>query len=279
MSDPLRTDTTGPRDAPSGSDRIATIERLLVAGLDRYFAAEYQQAINIWTRALFLDRAHPRARAYIERARSALAEQHRESEELLQRGIAAFQQGDSGQARRLLQDALDRGAHRDEALAALHRLERVERAHVDTERPAEHVTRTRGSGRVADWVRSTRVSAPILLASAVVAGVTMWGGRHWWPADGTEVSRDAPVAPIAPVATGSSISLPLPTRAERALERGQALATSGRLHDALLWLEQVRATDAQRAQADRLRAHIQRQLIALALGNPVEPIPPDGLRP
>ena len=51
----------------------------------------YEHAINVWTRALFLDRSHARARAYIERARSALAERQRESEELLQNGVAAFQ--------------------------------------------------------------------------------------------------------------------------------------------------------------------------------------------
>ena len=47
-------------------------------------------AINVWTRALFFDRSHARARAYIDRARSALAERQREAEELLQGGAAAF---------------------------------------------------------------------------------------------------------------------------------------------------------------------------------------------
>ena len=80
------------------------------SGLDHYFDGEYDQAINVWTRALFLDRGHARARAYIERARSALAEQQRESEELLQRGLAAFDRGASAEARRLLEAAIMRGA-------------------------------------------------------------------------------------------------------------------------------------------------------------------------
>ena len=42
-----------------------TIESLLVAGLDRYFAGDYDGAIHAWTRVLFLDRRHARARAYI----------------------------------------------------------------------------------------------------------------------------------------------------------------------------------------------------------------------
>src|ERR1044071_6473735 len=84
----------------SGAERDAKIEQLLLAGLDHYFAAEYEHAINVWTRALFLDRSHPRARAYIERARSALAERQRESEELLQNGVAAFDRGEAVEARR-----------------------------------------------------------------------------------------------------------------------------------------------------------------------------------
>src|SRR6267154_6731895 len=123
-SDPLRTETSRALDAADG-DRDAKIEQLLLAGLDHYFAAHYDLAINVWTRALFLDRSHARARAYIDRARSALAERQRESEELLQTGVAAFQRGECGEARRLLQAAIDGGAPSEEALAVLARLNRL----------------------------------------------------------------------------------------------------------------------------------------------------------
>src|SRR5260370_32932802 len=105
MSDVHRNDGAHAHDAAPAADRDAKIEQLLLAGLDRYFAAQYEQAINVWTRVLFLDRNHARARAYIERARSALAERQRESEELLQGGLAAFGRGDGDDARRLLQAA------------------------------------------------------------------------------------------------------------------------------------------------------------------------------
>src|SRR5580765_1007904 len=108
-SDPLRTDATGPLNAASGVERDARIEQLLLAGLDHYFASQYEQAINIWTRALFFDRNHARARAYIERARRAQAERQRESEELLHNGTNAYRNGDVKEARRLLQAALDAG--------------------------------------------------------------------------------------------------------------------------------------------------------------------------
>src|SRR3990167_7767420 len=71
-------------------DRDAKIEELLLAGLDHYFNGQYEQAINVWTRVLFLDRcclARPRV---------------------------------------LLPSALERGGPRDEALAVLYRLSRLE---------------------------------------------------------------------------------------------------------------------------------------------------------
>ena len=103
MSDPLRTDPARALDGAPEPGRDAKIEQLLLLGLDHYFAAEYEQAVNVWTRALFLDRSHPRARAYIERARSALSERLRQSEELLHGGVEAFNRGDTGEARRLLE--------------------------------------------------------------------------------------------------------------------------------------------------------------------------------
>src|SRR6476469_2661560 len=122
MSESSRSDSAPAHDSAvssQGNDRDAKIEQLLLVGLDHYFAAQYEAAINVWTRALFLDRSHPRARAYIERARSALAERQRESEELLQKGVAAVHHGDGAEARRLLLAAIEGGAPSEEALAVL----------------------------------------------------------------------------------------------------------------------------------------------------------------
>ena len=56
----------------------------------------------------------------------------------------------------------------------------------------------------------------------------------------------------------------MPRRGDMALARARVLATNGRLRDALAALDLVRPTDAQKADADRLRADIQKQLIELA---------------
>src|SRR5688572_21503695 len=129
MSDPLRThpynDSTPPADE---AERDAKIETLLLAGLDQYFVGDYAQAIDVWTRALFLDRSHARARAYIERARSAMAEQQRESEELLHNGVAAFERGEIEAARQMLNAAVQRGGAHDVALAFLTRIDRIHAA-------------------------------------------------------------------------------------------------------------------------------------------------------
>src|ERR1700730_10342491 len=126
MSDSTRPDGRLVSDAASAGDRDGTPEQLRLVGLDHYCAAQYEQAINVWTRPLFLDRNHARARAYIERARSALAERQRESEELLQNGVAAFERGEGDEARRLLQAAINHGAPTDEAFAVLGRLDRLQ---------------------------------------------------------------------------------------------------------------------------------------------------------
>src|SRR5258708_30221273 len=122
MADPLRDQDTTAADSPGRESRI---EELLLSGLDHYFNGQYELAISVWTRVLFLDRSHARARAYIERARGAIAERQREGEELLQTGAAAFARGDTDDARRLLVSAAERSARPEQALAMPERLERL----------------------------------------------------------------------------------------------------------------------------------------------------------
>jgi tetratricopeptide (TPR) repeat protein len=270
MSEAHRSDSAHAPDAASGAerdvkDRDAKIEQLLLVGLDHYFGARYEQAINVWTRALFLDRNHARARAYIERARTALAEGQRESEELLQTGVAAFHRGEGDEARRLLQAAIDRGAPPEEALAVLERLNRLEAAvppaaSYRTPRVASaRVSPTVGGAR--SWTRAAML-APLLLIGIVYLA---WSGVVDWRS--LLFLRDAPVVAAAPPPVREGV-LPLPRRGEKALARAQTLASAGHLHDALVALDGVRPTDPERADADALRTSNQRQLLSLADGLP-----------
>ena len=274
MSDPFRTDASRAIDARSEADRDGKIEQLLLDGLDHYFAAQYERAINIWTRALFFDHGHPRARAYIERARSALAERQRESEELLEHGVAAFHRGERDEARRLLLAAIDGGAPPDEAHVLLDRLNRDHRVGVaegdagerppksaTTSPPARAVAASRSSGTISRRISGVIVAA---LAAGVIAVGVYWAALGYWVDWRSLVTgRDAPViSGAAPAAR--DVTLSVPRRGEMALARARSLAASGRFHDALTLLDLVRPTDPEKADADGLRTNIQRQLLGLA---------------
>jgi len=267
MSDPLRTDSSRAFDAASDSDRDAKIEQLLLFGLDHYFSAEYEQAINVWTRALFLDRNHAKARGYIERARSALAERQRESEELVQRGIAAFQRGDTDEARTLLQAGLNRGAPSEEAVAVLDRLNRLE-AGARLQSPARTLRIDPTRLLPSEETRPTRSTlSPVLwslVAAMTIAGIAVVGRRLEW---GSLFVLDAS-PPLGVSVTAPDTALTLPRRGEIALRRARGFVQSGHFHEALAALDLVRPTDPQKVEADELRTRIQRELIALTLREP-----------
>jgi len=275
MSDPLRTDGSRAQGDASAADRDAKIEQLLLVGLDHYFASRYELAINVWTRALFLDRNHTRARAYIERARSALAERQRESEEILHKGVAAFDRGESDEARRLLQTAIDRGAPSEEALAVLERMNRLKAAEPPAIVASLDKAGRRRAARAADRSNSSigGAVATILFVVAVLTfgGWTAWSGRIDWQALGAlvqDAGRADPPTTRAAAPIAGDPPLPLPRRGEEALARARVQAAGGHLREALSSLDAVRPTDPQKPDADRLRGDIQRQLLALMRRNP-----------
>jgi tetratricopeptide (TPR) repeat protein len=286
MSEPLRTETSRAPEPTSRAEREAKIEQLLLDGLDRYFAGEYEQAINVWTRVLFLDRNHARARAYIDRARSAQAERQRESEALLHDAAAAIQRGDSTEARRLINAAVARGEASDEVAALLERVERLERSatpHLpvpgEVEPPrltlAEQAPARRSP---ASWLALTALVLVIVAAGFLAASAAR---PEWGALVDRSLSRRLGQAPPAAAAPVRDVTLlPLPRRSEAALARARVLVSSGKLRDALPLLESIRTTDPERQDADRLRAEIQHQLIALGpLPVQAAPSSPEGVAP
>ena len=253
MADPLRQDE--PSSAAEGRD--ARIEELLLAGLDHYFTGQHELAINVWTRVLFLDRSHARARAYIERARSAVAERQREGEELLQTGMAAFQRGDAEDARRLLRTAVDRGVSPDEAMALLDRIDRI----ASPAEPAPALRPRRVWHPARTTARPPRGGISIMTL-VLVLGIGLAAGASvviYFDAYGMSrsVGPSASQAPIAP----REDPLPIATSAEVTLAHARALDASGRLRDAIAALETIRQDDPLRDQADQLRGVIQDELL------------------
>jgi hypothetical protein len=252
MTDPLRFDRPASGDA-DGRERDARIEELLLVGLDHYFAGRHELAINIWTRVLFLDRSHGKARAYIERARSALAEKHRQAEELIHTGQAALDRGDHGAARRLLTSA-ERAGGGDEALSLLHRLDRLDAATPSVARtpsPAGGAEFAHSDGRAARDARLAWVFAGI--ATGVLLAAVL-GGYLWLVADPFELTvGGAPAARVQP--------LPMPSGSEIRLARARRLYAQGELRAALALLEAVEVDERHAASVNELRTTIQRQLL------------------
>jgi tetratricopeptide (TPR) repeat protein len=260
-----------PAEALSGAERDARIEQLLLGGLDLYFASQYEQAINLWTRVLFLDRHHGRARAYIERARSAQAERLRESEAVLHQGIAAFHEGDVARARRLVADALDRGASPDDAQGMLDRIERLGAGQTAPRTKSVVPTRVLDEDGPLDTAAARphrgpgRMVALLLIAAAVgVLAVGAWGVAipepSTWPIFAAATAqREARVVVPMPAEP-----LPVAGASEAFLSRGRSLAARGQLYDALTELDRIPVGDRVRPDADRLRADIQRHLLGLA---------------
>jgi tetratricopeptide (TPR) repeat protein len=250
MPETLPVDPAGAGASPD-PDREARIEELLLAGLDRYFAGHYEEAINIWTRVAFLERGHGRARAYIERARGAQAERQREGEELLHRGIAAYQAGDTATARALLMQAIEEGGATDVALSFLQRLNRfaVATDQGGTAQPTRELRVPIAPARETRWLPTALAAAAIAAAIVLIAlPVASWIAELPVAAPHTEVVRPEP--------------LPIVRRSELLLAQARTLYEDGKLKDALLVLERINRSDALNPEADRLRAVVQRDALA-----------------
>jgi hypothetical protein len=256
MSEPQPIDPPVPE-----RDKEARIEQLLLSGLDHYFAGQYDQAINVWTRVVFLERGHDRARAYIERARGALAERHRESEELLHRGVAAFDRGDTDEARDLITRAIEQGGPHDMALVFLERLNRLGGpspvSDVPSATPVERRAKARGAEATESYGWPLRAFAGAALVAAVVTGLLLGGVPILEWLSGLPAGEPAQER----VLTLRPEPVPVARSSELVLARARSLHSGGHLHDALQLLEDVDLADPFRGEADRLRADIQRLLL------------------
>ena len=268
MSDSPSTRPVRASNPPDDADREARIEQLLLTGLDHYFAGQYERAINVWTRVVFLERRHDRARAYIERARGALAERLRRSEEFLHDGVSAYNAGDVEKARDLLTRALEQGS--DGADVFLDRLNRVGAtvpgigAAVDVPERGPSTNRrvARASGRPG--------TVTAALVAVCVAATMLVGGLPI----GTWLSELQTVDPTPAVRPLSAEPLPVVRASEVILDRARTLHADGRLRDALRTLDAIRMADPVRLEADQLRADIQRDMfVAAGISGPLQADP------
>ena len=270
MPDKPRIEPTADQDGLSVAERDTRIEQLLLAGLDHYFAGEYERAISAWTRVLFLDRNHPRAKAYIERARGAIGERQRESDELLHRGVEAFNRGETEEARRLLTSAVERGGPQEVAQSFLERLIRLDRPRggrvgakpgtAGARRPDEPAAPARERRRRA-W------ALPALILGLIAAALFYIQGS---------LERTAPFLFLLDWGGGGATSatrpadepVPVPRSAEIDLDRARVVLAQGHPRDALRLLDRIGPDDPSRAEAAALREDVQRELLSEYLGTP-----------
>lgn len=257
MTEPLRTAPAS--DGSADADRDALIERLLLAGLDHYFEGRYEQAVNVWTRVAFLERGHSRARAYIERARGALAERQRETEESLHRGLEAYRSGDLVSARELLTQAVAGGGS-ETALVFLQRLGIAEAEHAAAAPdpltgvaplvgpPLRRYTDKLPAARSTNWA-TTIVACVVIAGSIFLAAqpIASWLGEQ-------------PVS-TPPVTPRASDPVPMVRTSEMRLARAKVLFESGKPHEALRLLDAIDRGDPLRRDADSLTAVIQAALL------------------
>jgi hypothetical protein len=243
--------------AADTADRDGRAETLLVEGLDQYFAGHYDDAIHLWTRVLFLDRAHARARAYIDRARTALAERQRRADEILHMTEDLLTRGEVVEARRLLVQAVAM-AGEDERVAALRtQLDRVERAGVGMPPPIASAAAVVDVLPIGRWRRRT-ISAAALIAAAAVGGLLVMAAMspavHDWVRARSGATLPAPAV--------ESPDLTVLSRSDVAMIRARTLYAHGRLAEALAALDRVDSASARRVEADQLRVEIQTLLLS-----------------
>ena len=257
---------------PTPPERDGEIDVLLVDGLDRYFGGRYEEAIHLWTRVLFLDRSHPRARAYIDRARTALAERQRRSDELLAASGELLDRGEISAARELLTQAVATTGDDEHAAALRLRLERLERA-IPGPGPRRAVPPVAESVPGWTWKRRSTalvVSLAVALAALlVIVAVTSPSIRELL---GLSDARDRSTMAVAPA------RVPVLSSADAALVRARTFYERGRLADALATLDRVDINSPLRAEADALRIDIQRLLLASARDRAKAPRPGEGTK-
>jgi hypothetical protein len=269
MADSISHDAPQPGASPIDPERDAKVDELLLSGLEHYFGGRFQEAINIWGRVLFIDRGHARARAYIERARSAQAERQRRTEELVHEGVAAIQRGDGGAARALLESAAAQGDRPDVALAYLERLERLAGAVGSAAggpevkpRSGRRPTRTLMPRRFGAGA-PTPVRVLPLVVMAVFAGAVVIVAASF---DLLKPLVDIPWRrpAVGAAATAAPEPLPMPRTATMAVARARGFYAAGRLKDALAQLDRIPGGDPSMAEAEQLRVDIQRRLLEAA---------------
>jgi tetratricopeptide (TPR) repeat protein len=271
MSEPRRVQSA-PHEGEA-VDKASQADALLVQGLHLYFDGHFEDAIHIWTRVLFLDRSHARARAYIDRARSAIAERQRRSEEMLQTSQQLLESGETDAARHLLSEAVASTGDDERASALRVKLERVERARASA--ASTRLPISAAPAVLPAWSWPDRSPSKRLLLGVAVGAVVFllaFAGVRLYDWIEFRAQGDGLAAPPA------QVGLQVLSSSDVALIRARTLFGRGRLAQALQALERVDDRSDRRPEADALRVEIQRLLLASGQEAPRARLPGSAIR-
>jgi tetratricopeptide (TPR) repeat protein len=250
----------------ANAGREGRAEALLVEGLDQYFLGNFEEAIHLWTRVLFIDRTHARARAYINRARTAQGERLRRAEEMLHAAAELLDHGRLDEARHVL-NRVEQTSGADETVAALWaRIEQLTRSRVDA--PAR---RPRGAVVDARPLRGGQHLFRLAAQAAAVAAIGLFIASVLASPAVREWIASRPASPTPPATSPRPLDV-LSSDAV-ALVRARNLFARGRLAEALHELGRIDSSSPSREAADQLRVEIQRWLLmprqATVAGSPL----------
>ena len=194
-----------------------------------------------------------------------MAERQRKSEQLAHEGVAALSRGDEGVARELLSSAVDQDDAQEMARAYLERIERLsgERAAQVRESRTRrlHASRSSAAARSLLTVARRPVRALPIIGLALVAGAIILFATAKDPLKPfLDLKLTRP--PSLNAAVRATEPLPVPRAAELALSRARSMFGSGQLKAALAALDGITDADPLSGEAARLRATIQRALLA-----------------
>tara|TARA_B100001123_G_C15339884_1_gene1034393 strand:+ start:1691 stop:2494 length:804 start_codon:yes stop_codon:yes gene_type:complete len=257
MSNSSKVNLVSGKDVLNPANKALRVERLLLTGLDHYFSGQYEHAINIWTRVAFLDRKNDRARAYIERAKRAVAERQRESEELLHRGIAAFHRGDSNEARELINKAVEEVGPHELAIVFLERLNHFEQPQAVLH--SMNSSSSEENSQQENYVVKCRPVLMSILGALAALAIVILSGILAGRLAATWFIREPALLQV-----GTEILYaPLPTahRYQLVITHVRELHASGKVGEALVLLDTLDLQDRSRLEIDELRSELQRQLL------------------
>jgi tetratricopeptide (TPR) repeat protein len=262
-------------EAPPAADAGSRTEALFRQGEEHFAAGEYQQAIHVWTRILFVDRGNLRVREALDEAKKVIAERQRRLDLDCAEAQRLFDGGDVEGARKAARAVLATDAshveanHLEEKIAALERRNEPARA-LPVGSPAEsgpskgiviRVPRTERapSNAVRPIVPHGKMIAFIAAALVVFAASALYLYQNWEGIVSDGQFR-RPVAPEASPGAEGPLA-PVPDLDELRYFDGERLFQQGRYREALAKLSRIARGSPVTAEARSLILRIEERLL------------------